>query len=145
MRGIPGVPWQSDGYTIFAEGDEYAQWLGLFFNAALDEASDELGSGALSLRALAQSKWLGIGEFAEGREDASGAVTTIIADRDPRLIGVEDPNLGDAPHRYSRVLSFRFEDSRWRYVGELDGATGWLAEGCSECQYAHWERWESGG
>lgn len=127
LRGIPGGVAQSDAFALFPP-DKYALMLADWFVEARPDLSDDYGSGALTLYALAYHP------AAEGSEEAYQAIVTGIFSSGPDAL------------RQARVLSFRFVDGSWRLTGELvasvpQTADPYLSGDCDFC-YDDWERWE---
>jgi len=132
VSGIPGGVWLGDAGGVFTP-EEYEQALQRYFDGALTDQTDDYGTGALSLFALARGEVDG--------EEIFYAITTSIVDTYPSTgapIGM--------PLRESHAFRFRFESGRWRFTGETVGvsepaAADWLSGQCPDC-YAEWEPWQ---
>jgi len=127
LRGIPGAAAQSDAFGLFSPAD-YADLLADWFAAANPSLSDEYGSGAVTLYALAHRP------ASPGGEEAYQAIVTGIFTSGPSTL------------RQARILSFQFLDGSWRLTRELfatvpQTADAYLSGACAEC-YDDWERWE---
>ncbi len=130
LSGISSRGWQSDASSLL-DPEEYALWLEDYFTTALDNLSDEYGSGSLTLYALAHSE-------VEGNE-VYRAITTSIVDRYPSGTPIGQTE------REAHVFEFEFEDGRWQFTGEIVAMTSatspdWLSGECGSC-YDQWERW----
>lgn len=131
LSGIRGGVWQSDASAIFT-AEEYQQALQRYFDGALREQTDEYGSGALALFALARGD----------SDEVFYAITTSIVDTYPSTGAPIGMLLREA-----HAFRFRFESGRWSFMGEIataaePAAADWLSGDCATCGYEHWERWE---
>ncbi|MFQ6019427.1 MAG: hypothetical protein ACE5KW_01580 [Dehalococcoidia bacterium] len=125
LRGIFSGIAQSDAITLLSP-TKYAALFTRWASDAQPGESDSYGDGGVAVHALAHRP-------ASGQsEEVYQVILTAIA----------------APsERQARVLSFRFQDGRWRFTADLIAeflgtAEPFLTGDCAYCGYDVWERWE---
>jgi hypothetical protein len=128
--GIPSRAWGSDAWALLPPA-EYAPWLQRYFAAARADLTDSYGSGSLTLYAVAHSQ-------EQGREIFQAIPTSMID------INPSGTPIGQT-QREAHVFSFVFQNSRWRFTGEIVAVMSgtspdWLSGQCRQC-YDRWERW----
>lgn len=112
--------------------EQFESSLEPWFAGARPDLSDQYGSGALALYALASSPAPGM--VGEGDH----AIVTAIVDWLPELSG--------PPERLVLFLTWQFLDGRWQLTSYGNAhppeyIPDWLSGQCAKC-YDHWERWE---
>jgi len=134
VSGIPVGVWATDARTSVPTL-AYGQRLQEFFAAALAEASDDFGTGALGLDSLAYSA-----SMFPPYLDQPGFMAVVSAIVPPTFLPF--PTSEGEPQRVVKVFAFAFQDNQWKFLGEIQaGVHGarWLSGECREC-YDRWER-----
>ena len=119
-------PFEGAGVSRAQFESDLEQW----FAGARPDMSDQYGSGALALYALANSPAPGI--------SGEGAHAIIS--------GIVDWPYSGGPERDALFLTWQFLDGRWQLTSygsahPPEYIADWLAGQCAKC-YDHWERWE---